>query len=46
MAVTLDGSIRQLTRIGEQRAKKLEKLKLYTPRDLLYWFPRTYQDLR
>ncbi|MCC8076387.1 MAG: ATP-dependent DNA helicase RecG [Clostridiales bacterium] len=46
MAITLDGSIRQLTRIGEQRAKKLEKLKIYTPRDLLYWFPRDYQDLR
>ncbi|MCD8334222.1 MAG: ATP-dependent DNA helicase RecG [Clostridiales bacterium] len=46
MAIALDGSIRQLSRIGEQRAKKLEKLKIYTPRDLLYWFPRDYQDLR
>ncbi len=46
MAITLDGSVRQLSRIGEQRAKKLEKLKIYTPRDLLYWFPRDYQDLR
>ncbi|MCD8189635.1 MAG: ATP-dependent DNA helicase RecG [Clostridiales bacterium] len=46
MALSLDGADRQLARIGEERAKTLEKLKIYTPRDLLYWFPRDYQDLR
>ena len=42
----LDSPVRFLPRIGEQRAKKLEKLGLQTAGDLLWWFPRDYQDLR
>lgn len=46
MAVDLNSSVQKLPRIGEQRAKKLEKLNIITAEDLLYWFPRDYQDLR
>ena len=44
--VTMDSPVRNLPRIGEQRAKRLEKLGLQTAGDLLWWFPRDYQDLR
>lgn len=42
----LNCSVIELPRIGEQRAKKLQKLGLMTAEDLLFWFPRDYQDLR
>ncbi len=45
-SVRLDSPVRALPRIGEERGKKLEKLGLSTAEDLLYWFPRGYQDLR
>ncbi|HVW36542.1 MAG TPA: ATP-dependent DNA helicase RecG, partial [Pirellulales bacterium] len=31
--------------VGPQRAELLERLGLYTARDLLFFFPRDYQDL-
>lgn len=44
--MNLKSPVTALPRIGEQRAKKLQKLGLATAEDLLYWFPRDYQDLR
>ena len=38
--------MRTLPRVGEQRGARLAKLRLFTAEDLLYWFPRSYQDLR
>ncbi len=32
--------------VGPQRAEKLAKLQLYTALDLIFFFPRDYQDLR
>lgn len=46
MAITLQSPVSELPRIGEARAKKLEKLQIKTAEDLLYWLPRSYQDLR
>lgn len=45
-ALNLNSPVTELPRIGEQRAKKLQKLGLDSAGDLLYWFPREYQDLR
>jgi len=36
-------SVKQINGVGEERAKKLEKLGITTVRDLLYLFPRTYE---
>jgi|LSQX01.1.fsa_nt_gb ATP-dependent DNA helicase RecG len=44
MAGQLNKSIRYIRGIGEQRAKSLSKLGIYTFRDLLSFFPRTYED--
>lgn len=44
--MNLSSPVTALPRIGEQRAKKLQKLDIWTAEDLLYWFPRDYQDLR
>ena len=40
----LSTSVRYIRGIGEQRAKSLEKLELFTLRDLISWFPRRYED--
>jgi ATP-dependent DNA helicase RecG len=37
--------VQYLKGVGPQRAEKLEKLGLHTARDVLFFFPRTYQDL-
>jgi ATP-dependent DNA helicase RecG len=40
----LNKSIRYIKGIGEQRAKSLSKLGVYTLRDLVSFFPRAYED--
>lgn len=42
--MTLRDSVRSLPGIGAARAKALEKLGIFTVRDLLRWFPRDYED--
>ena len=42
----LTTNVRFIKGIGEQRAKALEKLGIATLRDLISWFPRTYDDRR
>jgi len=42
----LSRDVRYIKGIGEQRAKALAKLDIYTLRDLLTWFPRKYDDRR
>jgi ATP-dependent DNA helicase RecG len=37
--------VQYLKGVGPQRAALLEKLGLYTARDVLFYFPRDYQDL-
>ena len=46
MAVTPDTSLLDLAGVGEQRAKKLEKLGLVHAGDLLTHYPRDYEDRR
>lgn len=41
---TLDKNIRYLKGIGEARAKLFEKLGIKTIEDILYFFPRDYED--
>ncbi|NMA11834.1 MAG: ATP-dependent DNA helicase RecG [Chloroflexi bacterium] len=41
---TLDGSVEQIPGIGSQNAKALAKQGVDTVRDLLYYFPRRYDD--
>ncbi len=41
---TFDTSLAKLSRISETHAKKLEKLGLFTVKDLLYHFPSRYDD--
>lgn len=38
------GDIKTLTGVGEQRAKSFEKRGIKTINDLLYFFPRSYED--
>ncbi|GJQ59860.1 MAG: ATP-dependent DNA helicase RecG [Candidatus Scalindua sp. AMX11] len=40
----LDKSIQYIKGVGPKRYKTLTRLGIYTPRDLLYYFPRAYQD--
>ena len=40
----LSTDVRQIKGIGEQRAKALGKLGIFTLRDLISWFPRKYDD--
>ncbi len=40
----LDKSIQFIKGVGPKRYRTLTRLGIYTPRDLLYYFPRTYQD--
>ena len=42
----LSTSVRYIKGIGEQRAKSLEKLWIFTLRDLISYFPRDYEDRR
>ena len=42
--VTLNAPLTVITGIGEETAKKLRNLNLYTLKDLLYNFPRDYHD--
>ena len=43
---TLNDSIRYLKGVGEKRAKALERLGIFTCRDMISYFPRTYEDRR
>ena len=38
--------VRYIKGIGEQRARSLNKLNIHTLRDLISYFPRSYDDLR
>ena len=40
----LDKSIQYIKGVGPKRFQTLRRLGIHTPRDLLYYFPRTYQD--
>ncbi|MFV1976865.1 MAG: DNA helicase RecG, partial [Candidatus Scalindua sp.] len=40
----LDKSIQYIKGVGPKRALSLGRLSIYTVKDLLYCFPRTYQD--
>ena len=40
----LSTDVRMIRGIGEQRAKALGKLGIFTLRDLISWFPRKYED--
>ena len=40
----LNTDVRMIRGIGEQRAKALGKLGIFTLRDLISWFPRKYED--
>ncbi|MFQ5714791.1 MAG: ATP-dependent DNA helicase RecG [Candidatus Scalinduaceae bacterium] len=40
----LDKSIQYIKGVGPKRFQTLKRLGIHTPRDLLYYFPRTYQD--
>ena len=40
----LSTNVRYIKGIGETRAKALEKLGITTLRDLIGYFPRTYED--
>lgn len=42
----LTTDVKSIRGIGEKRAKALAKLGIYSLRDLLYWFPRAYEDRR
>ena len=42
----LTTDVRYIKGIGEQRAKALNKLGIANLRDLISWFPRTYDDRR
>jgi len=44
MEKSLDISVRYLKGIGPQKAKSLNKLEIKTVEDLLYYFPRRYED--
>lgn len=46
MAYRLSDSVQTLPGIGPARAKRLEKLGIYTAKDLLLWYPRNYEDRR
>ena len=46
MSINADAPLTALAGVGEQRAKKLEKLGLGTCGDLLTYYPRSYEDRR
>ena len=45
MEPSLDTNIQFLTGVGPKRAALYQKLDIFTIRDLLYYFPRSYIDL-
>ena len=45
MEPSLDTNIQFLTSVGPKRAALYQKLDIFTIRDLLYYFPRSYIDL-
>ena len=44
MNATLFSSVQYLKGIGPQRAEQLQKIGLKTLEDVLFYFPRRYQD--
>lgn len=44
MAITLNSKISELGGVGAGYAQKLEKLRIMTVRDLLFYFPRRWDD--
>lgn len=44
MALTLNSRITEMARVGDFYARKLEKLGIHTVRDLLFYFPRRWED--
>ncbi|MGO1650947.1 ATP-dependent DNA helicase RecG [Senegalia sp. (in: firmicutes)] len=46
MKVSLDSSIQYLKGVGPKRAAKLNRIGIYTIYDLLFYFPREYDDRR
>jgi ATP-dependent DNA helicase RecG len=46
MALVLDDDIQYLKGVGPAAAKKLNRIGVYSVRDLLYCFPRAYDDRR
>ena len=44
MTHNLSTRVEQLNGIGKARAEKLSKLGIYTLRDLIYYFPRAYEN--
>lgn len=42
--MSLENSIQYIKGVGPAKAKKLNKLKIYTILDLLYYIPRDYED--
>lgn len=44
MALTLNSNISELAGVGDSYAKKLEKLGIKTIKDLLFYFPRRWDD--
>jgi ATP-dependent DNA helicase RecG len=44
MTVTLNSNITELPGVGDNYAKKLEKLGIHTIRELLFYFPRRWDD--
>ena len=41
---SLDKNIQFVKGIGPKKASKLNKLNIFTIKDLLYYFPRAYED--
>ena len=46
MTIALQDPVQALPGVGPARAARLEKLGLRCAEDLLYWFPRDYEDRR
>lgn len=46
MPIELETPVQQLPGIGTARSVRLEKLGIVRAADLLYWFPRDYEDRR
>ncbi|MFC1512701.1 hypothetical protein ACFL4S_01500, partial [bacterium] len=44
--INLETSLQYLKGVGPKRAKMLERLGLFTVRDMLFYFPRTWVDRR
>ena len=42
--ISLNSSIKSISRVGESTAKRLLKLDIETIQDLLMWFPFRYED--